>query len=212
MKRLLFVLLLLPCCGVDETRDNPLDEKGVNHCPCIDKNSTVDMGSYYIDKYEASRADATSKSVGDSNSCACSIPGVLPWEDINWYDAKNACEKKGSGWGLCSNDEWGDACDGTPGDGGYTYPYGDTYEGSTCNGDDAGNGKAVPTGSMTGCKSADGIYDMSGNVWEWIEKVSENLRGGDWGSYSTALACSSWSSSDPAYDGSSIGFRCCQDK
>lgn len=201
--------------GSTEIADNGIDED----CDCGDlrttcsSNERVDMGSYYIDKYEASRPDATSSCVGYSNTKACSVAGVLPWVSVNWNDAEAACQA--SGKRLCAKDEWGDACDGTIGEGGNTYPYGDDYQASTCNGNDAGNDRAMPTGDMSGCTSDYGVYDMSGNVWEWTDELSGDyrvIRGGSWDNGSNYLACSYRDADYPTGTGGSIGFRCCQDK
>ena len=181
-------------------------------------NEYIDMGTYYIAKYEASHPDATLISAGSDSSKACSLAGVLPWVNVDWNGASSACTAAGGR--LCGADEWGDACDGVKGSGGSTYPYGNTYQGSTCNGYDAGKGGAVPTGSMTGCISSFGAYDMSGNVWEWTNEASGSnrvIRGGSFDGVNGYLECSARDYVDPTSSNYSVGygpfgFRCCQDK
>jgi len=133
----------------------------------------VDMGTYYIGKYEASKLDATATSRGSETSWACSRPGVLPRVNESWESAKSTCQNSGAR--LCAQYEWGDACDGVIDRGigypGSIFPYGDDYQSLICNGLDAGKGGTVPTGSMLGCVSSFGVYDMSGNVWEWTSEV-----------------------------------------
>jgi formylglycine-generating enzyme required for sulfatase activity len=116
------------------------------------------------------------------------------------------------------------------------YPYGNTYQATYCNGFDYWNGdsttaQALPVGSLSTCQSSvlgyQGIYDMSGNAWEWEDSCngttgqsdSCGVRGG--GFY---FAPDFWSSSscngnlECGCHGSVIrgggygfvfGFRCC---
>ena len=73
------------------------------------------------------------------------------------------------------------------------------------------------TGEMQDCRTASGIFDMQGNLWEWVDsgtRTSEGLpvvdkRGG--GHYGAApVKCSRHADGQhpPEWDGT-IGFRCC---
>ena len=75
----------------------------------------------------------------------------------------------------------------------YQYPTGDTPEGANCLGD-CGDAPAINYSSKlsrgtsharAGTTSAgvNGLYDMGGNVWEWVDipdKLSKGTRGGSW--------------------------------
>lgn len=152
---------------------------------------------------------------------------------VDWCDATAYC--KGMAKRLCgkigggSNEpddvataalsQWYAACSSN---GKYSYPYGDTYSVTTCNGGEAGRTGTLPVGSQTGCQSSvtgyTGVFDLSGNLAEWVDSCSGTVGATDdcrivSGGYSSsgpgATACT-WNTHlprDTAYVW--IGFRCC---
>ena len=161
-----------------------------------------------VDPFEAS-IDASGKAV--------SVPGAVPAE-VEHADARKACELAGKR--LCTSEEWVSACQGAAavdddGNGdfaddyieGNQYPYANWYEPGVCR--DAG-GSVGRTGTQPGCKTASGIFDMAGNVAEWVGASPERavLLGGGAGDKEKA-ACYRPKRREGA--GARGGFRCCAD-
>ncbi len=154
-----------------------------------------------------------------------------PVTNVNWCDAysycvglgKRLCGKIGGGpngfndYANAALSEWYAACTSN---GTYGYPYGNTYNPTACNTADAGNGGIVTVGTMTGCHSDAagyaGVYDLSGNVWEWEDSCSDATGGTDYcrfrgGSfdYGSADTCSAVTNNYRNYSDGAVGFRCC---
>jgi formylglycine-generating enzyme required for sulfatase activity len=187
----------------------------------------------------------------------------INWCDAYLYCAwahKHLCGRIGGGSyaPLDANDytksEWFNACSRA---GAMSYPYGGKYVAGRCNGSDGedeqeeeqGHGDGVdaqpsppPTWGSDDehsgrCEGLPGLYNMSGNVWEWEDSCTSPLdapdadvlisgdggisrsdacfaRGGSFASSATGLACNA-SSLVPfplltrGASSPEIGFRCC---
>ncbi len=136
---------------------------------------TSENGGFCIDKYENSpspectysnpKSQTETRVNLDKSSCKpVSVPGAIPWRNISQNQAALACAKVGKR--LPTNKEWFQAALGTP----------DISSGWTpedCNVNSSG---PRPTGSATKCVSFAGVYDMIGNVWEWVgETVADGI-------------------------------------
>ena len=95
---------------------------------------------------------------------AVSIPGVMPSACLSWFQANQACAL--SGKRLVGNEEWQRAAAGTP-DPGTDNGTTDCNVGTLFPGNAVG-GSPVNTGSRSNCKSAWGVFDMVGNMYEWV--------------------------------------------
>jgi hypothetical protein len=167
--------------------------------------------------------------------------GAHPTWMIDWYQAQATCESEGKR--LCYASEWTAACEGpehTP------FPYGWERNHDRCNVDNffiepkkwapKGNflfysrigdvarpelerlDESVPSGSMESCKSGFDVYDMTGNIDEWV--VSDvaprerskwsGLKGGAWGHVRSQCRPMTYSH-DPGFAYYFVGFRCCAD-
>jgi hypothetical protein len=205
------------CDGVDNDCNGFVDD---NLPPTA--FSMVSSGSIQVDTYEASRPDATAASGGILGTVACSRPGVLPWVALTQKQAAAACQARGPKYRLCTAAELALACEGAEK---REYPYGNSYEPATCNGaDKAPVGALLSTGSLPGCVSVAGAFDLSGNVTEWTSsktgetKTNPNfniyqLHGGSYLSPSIGLECVISLAPRAAENAilDSIGFRCCKD-
>ena len=160
--------------------------------------------------------------------------GVVPNGYVTGKLAKRACANAGKR--LCREEEWRLACGGEQQ---RKYPYGDEYERSRCNvfreshpamvlhdnpsiehSDPRLNrvelkGKPLlrRTGSTPSCKSVwgkDAIYDMVGNLDEWIDDDDGVFVGGFY-SRSTKSGCEARvSAHGSTYYDYSLGVRCCR--
>lgn len=130
-------------------------------CPSGMQKVDLATGPLCIDLYEngvgsacpqtAPRSSLDTKTNLETAGCeAVSAPDVYPWTYVSFHQAKTLCAARGAR--LPSAEEWYEAALGTP----------DT---DVCN--TGGGGSA--TGAFGGCVSARGMYDMVGNVWEWVD-------------------------------------------
>lgn len=172
-------------------------------------------GEFWIDAFESS-VDTTGKAV--------SVPNVMP-SFSSWFDAEKAC--KAAGKRMCTEEEWVSACIGEPAndhnkngkfvDGpvvGRLYPYGPFYEKDTCrDSEDKLVGTPTKTGSMAGCRTPDGIYDLSGNLYEWIGQSADEaaMMGGDFRTKTSGTCRRRAATYGAGYKNDTIGFRCCAD-
>ena len=160
--------------------------------------------------------------------------GVVPSGYVSGHGARQACEAAGKR--LCSETEWKTACRGEQE---RDFPYGDDYRHGVCNvfryghpastlHDNPALGHLDPrlnqvldqgapmlerTGSRPHCASRwgdDAVYDMVGNLDEWIDPKNGTFVGGFY-SRSTRKGCDAKVSAHPRrYLDYSLGIRCCK--
>lgn len=165
--------------------------------------------------------------------------GVKPQGYISEAQAAAACSAAHKR--LCTLPEWLAACQGPQG---WTYPYGNSYQAGACNegratnpvNDCFGAGDAVFTsanmnssccddqpntvaagGSFPRCVSSWGIYDLHGNLHEWIDASSGGANGIFKGGYFVDAKINgpgclyATTAHAKTYHDYSTGFRCCAD-
>ena len=209
--------------------NNSDDEKPVH---------TVYLDEYQIGKYEiTNRQYAQCAEAGICLGKEYTADKALhPVVTVTWHDAKKFCEWVGGR--LPTEAEWEKAASWddemkTK----RTYPWGETIDCSHANygGFDGCVGDTTPVGSYESGKSSYGLYDMAGNVWEWVSSLykpypydandgredlsSYNfrvLRGGAWfygvlGSVRSSFRYWLFPSDPYNLSDDFIGFRCARD-
>ena len=166
---------------------------------------------------------------------AVSRPGVVPQGYLSYFSAKRACENAGKR--LCTKDEWVAACRGR---GSTKFPYGADYRAGRCNVfrqmhpaavlhasaslghrdprlnlvDELGKDPLLRlTGGSETCASEfDGgkLYDMVGNLDEWVESDPPEFLGGFYARMTTQGCEARVASHAAIYYDYSTGTRCCR--
>ncbi len=195
----------------------PLEAGGVERCaefvPSGQCKTAAVKKHFCIDKYEYPNKQ-----------------GERPVVMKSWTDAQEICRT--SGKRLCGDSEWTLACEGSKW---LPYPYGRRRDARACNIDKQlphVDEKAIadpkrsaaevarlwqgePSGSRSGCVSPFGVFDMTGNVDEWVVNESGKpfrsaSKGGYWGPVRARCRplTTAHGESFPFYQ---TGFRCCAD-
>lgn len=180
------------------------------HCP----QDMANAGSFCIDRFEASRPDATAYSRGSVAGPAISASGLLPWQPEGAVEAITACALAGKR--LCTSEEWRGACKGSFGLSDYQYPYGNEWEYMACSDYSSYMDGVVITGKFPRCVSRIGVWDMIGNVRELTtdaDGIPALVAGGTTYTdpYYPTCETSQIADREPWGRGLAYGFRCCRD-
>lgn len=232
--------------GQHDDPDNPPQEKpdepSSEYCATLRPNSEMILietadAKFCIDRYEAyyisgqwglaeQSSDVTAMA-GDGSTTAIvgSKSGKIPVTNVSWWQALAACENSGAH--LCTQKEWESACRGNNR---LNYPYGNDFIEKKCNdsfymaANSAGSDNYEPLkagGSFNGCRTLTGVYDLSGNIEEWVNTAINSLpdsnyydhrfvRGGSYRSNRPALQCTDTDAHHaPGEAAADRGFRCC---
>jgi hypothetical protein len=153
-----------------------------------------DFGGFYVGKYEASHDTASGTSAGSGTTLAVQA-NVVPWTDVTWDEAAMACLTFPNGH-LMTDEEWTALAV-------YTQIYGIAVRGNNGNNgtvawdvddntvtftDDPTENGTGPGRALTGSGgvktshtgTADGVYDLNGNVAEWTATLSKDNANSNW--------------------------------
>ena len=183
---------------------------------------TVTVSSFYMDKTEVTQAEY--RKVMGKNPSKFSGCDDCPVEEVSWYDANEYAKKVGKR--LPTEAEWEYAARGGNKSKGYKYA-GSKSIGSVAWYSSNSGSKTHSVGQKQ--PNELGIYDMSGNVWEWCsDRYSDSyyrtspkndpqgpnsgprrvLRGGCWDNNGFACRVANRYGYYPVFWINLVGFRC----
>jgi len=232
------VMIRIPAGVFIMGSDTRLEDEGPQH--------QARSGAYFIDKYEVTNLqykqfiDATQRRSPRHFRNRTYPDGKAdhPVTQVSWFDAEAYCHWAGKR--LPSEIEWEKAARG---DDGRVYPWGNEFKLQAANtpvrwvelqkSGLAAEGDTTPVGAFASGRSPYGLYDMSGNVWEWVAdwygphpgnkgqsenygRINKVLKGGSWWDcsfYKCGISAPSFNRSffSPRVRNSSFGFRCAKD-
>ena len=199
----------------------------------------VTLKSYFIDLYEVTNAQYQRFAEGTNRHRQ---EGMVFFDDVNtlfepslpavgvsWFDADAYCAWDGKR--LPTEAEWEHAAKG---EGQRPWPWGEKYlEGyANIRGEEDGSAYTAPVGRFEAGRSPFGLYDMSGNVSEWVfdwydefyykegqvtlpkgpeTGMAKVHRGGSWDSSANDTRTAKRSPVAPYRKEATIGFRCAMD-
>lgn len=190
-----------------------MESKIINGIECAFVNGNGKIKDFYIGIYEVTQAQYL-KIMGDNPSF---FKGDnLPVERVTWFNAADFCRKAGGR--LPTETEWEFAAGG--GNKSNNYEYGGSNDINAVawfwnNIPSRHSGSAGYGTQSVGTKQPNelGIYDCSGNVWEWTDSKMDSdssafaVRGGCWYSDTEDCRISNRIGNLPLESGNRLGFR-----
>ncbi|OGR04301.1 MAG: hypothetical protein A2284_01935 [Deltaproteobacteria bacterium RIFOXYA12_FULL_61_11] len=191
----------------------------------------VTLSAYRIQKYEVTAGDysdcvtageCTVANTGGSCTYQAAGKEDHPINCVDWHQARAYCQWRGGD--LPTEAQWEYAARGNNG---HTYPWGNEAPDSTRLNYNGTIGETTAVGTYLTGVSSYGLFDMSGNVWEWVADwystypsaaqvdptgpgsgSSRVLRGGGWSGNSFYVRSAVRGSGSPGDRNNNLGFRC----
>ena len=195
-------------------------------CNDIEKPThKVTVSDFCMGKYEVTQEEW--ESVMGSNPSKFKSGHNYPVEQVSWDDAQSYIRKlnskTGKNYRLPTEAEWEYAARGGGQSKGYKYSGSNILDNVAWHSGNSGS-HTNPVGKKS--PNELGIYDMSGNVWEWVSDwygsysaASQNdpggassgsyrvLRGGSWNASAQGCRVAYRSGNTPSLRNNSLGFR-----
>ncbi len=226
-------MVLIPAGEFIMGTDDRLPDEGPEH--------RVNLKAYWIDKYETTNLqykqfiDSTQRRSPTHFENRTFPPGKVdhPVTYVTWNDAHDFCNWAGKR--LPTDQEWEKAARGTDGQ---IFPWSNEFDTDKANTPQRWmylkhEGDTTPVGAFKAGVSPYGLYDMSGNVWEWVSswylpypgnhhdtenygETYKTLKGGSWWDcsfYKCGISAPLYNRSFflPHTKNKSFGFRCAKD-
>lgn len=207
MRALHIILVALAFISFETYADTGPVVKTIDNVPVMVR---IPGKNYEIGKYEVTQGEWRAV-MGSNPSKFTRCGDACPVEQVNWADVDEFIKKlnarTGKQYRLPTEAEWAYACDG-----GSQNEY--------CGGNDLNavgwytDNSAYQT-HQVGQKQANGygLYDMSGNVWEWVNDcwaadcAAHVVRGGSWYDEPPLARAAIRGGDDGAYRNGNFGFR-----
>lgn len=180
------------CCRGEPTDRSSVARPGAGPCP----DGMVAIAGFCIDRYEHPNQE-----------------GRLPTAGLDYGSALEACATQGKR--LCSRTEWLAACSGEED---RRWPWGNRFDRKRCN-DHSDSirpqaGGLAAAGTSPDCVTPEGVFDLSGNAWEWVDGEGGTpplLLGGGENLAAGLGQCRSSARASTTYRDPGFGTRCCLD-
>lgn len=151
--------------------------------------------SFFIDRFEVSKIDKNQYLVRRS---------LLPVQNVSFLEAEAICNNRGLR--ICTVNEWKSACLGPHG---YKFGYFTEQKKEFCNVDSE---SVEPGGYRINCTGGYSVYDMVGNLAEWVidNQINQPVLAG--GSYKDREKsnCFNMNYNSKLHKDETTGVRCCK--
>ena len=197
----------------------------------------INLKAFYIDQFELNNGNYKAYLIGTERVHRNELVKLLdplqlrvnehPVRNVSWHDANDYCTSVGKR--LPTEAEWEKAARGPNGN---EFPWGNEWHPENVN-SGGRETQVLPVGSLPQGRSPYGVYDMAGNVLEWVEdwfdaypgadyksprygQQTKVARGGSWGGVGHYVIPHYFRSAyrynfPPTVGYNDVGFRCAKD-
>lgn len=146
---------------------------------------TLSIGNFYLDRFEVTNEDYHRFVKERQRRPPPYWKGVpypagqalLPVVEVNWYEARDYCAWAGKR--LPTEAEWEKAARGPNGN---LYAWGNEFDETKGNVSAGSHGGIMMVGRFSGDRSVYNVYDLNGNVMEWVDDWYQPFPGSDYAS------------------------------